>query len=261
MILNNKWFNYLVLICLFILIGMGVTYFAQDNGNQTAETVQGSKDDILSKLKPAPEGYAWYVTKEGGFAFLYENSDRINICDDTALCTLLKIPHGGLIINNTNVISLDNTSDNILPGGKNGTGSVARFGEIGRQDLYRTSIGVAYMDNESRIDPNQLNPEQTVLEIRKRYDEEFKIAPIVFTEKNRGTYNPDHTKPLPPVFIITNSGVFRIGPLTNDPMQRADGELCITESQEDCIRPGTSREDYAGLPEYINTIVQSFTVI
>jgi len=254
MILNNKGCNYLAVSCFFILIGMGVMYFAQDRGNQAVETAHDSKDNILSKLEVAPEGYQWYVTKEGGFAFLHPSTSRVDICSDPALCTILGILTGGIIIDNNPY------EYKTIPGGKDGGELWKRTGnDVGKVDIYPRGLSITYMDDESRM-----TFEKADAFIREYNNREYGVEPIIFIEQNRGTYEADYMKPLPPVFLITRVGVFKIGTLANDPLQKYDynPELCVTKFNEDyCTEPTRNYEDYSELPKYINTIVQSFTVI
>jgi hypothetical protein len=254
MIVNNKWCVYLSLIFLFVLIGGGIIYLNQDKDNQTTETEQDYEDNILSTLKPAPEGYVWYITKKaGGFAFLYPDISRVDICGDPALCTVLGTLTGGIIIDNNNLYKT-------IPGGKDGGYVWKRDNSaIEIADMYPKGLSVTYMDTESRM-----VPEKAEESIREYYVNEKKVEPIIFHEASRGVYSVDYTKPLPPVFLITRVGVFKISTLANelDSPQRRQVDLCHTKFSKDyCLQSGVNYDDYAELPKYINTIVQSFTVL
>lgn len=249
MTFKNK-FIYFGLVCLFVVAGVGATYLSQNKDSQFSE----AEDNLLSKLKPAPEGYAWYATKEGGFAFLHPSISRVDICSDPALCTVLGVSTGGIIINNNPY------KYKTIPGGKDGAWLWKRTGnDVEKVDMYPKGLSITYMDTESRM-----TFEKADAFIREYNTSENGVGPIIFTEQNRGTYEADYMKPLPPVFLITRSGVFKISTLANDPLQK-DGhnpEMCATKFNEDyCTEPTRNYEDYAELPKYINTIIQSFTII
>ncbi len=245
--LNKKSICYLVSVFLLSVISVGVVYIVIDNQSDHAE------DNVLSTLKPAPEGYQWYVTEEGGFAFLYSNTNKVSVCSEPALCAILGVVTGGIIIDN------DHYDFKVVPGGRDGNALPKMFGDVEKIDIYPNAFGVTYMDTESRM-----TPERAEEYIREYYKPGSKEEPIIFTEQNRGIYDADYMKPLPPVFLITRAGVFKISTLANNPLQKDDydPEICVTEFNEDyCPSPTRNYEDYAELPKYINTIIQSFTVI
>jgi hypothetical protein len=229
---------------LILLIILGAYYWIGTQQN-TKIAIETTTQD---KFATAPAGYKWYITQEGGFAFLYPDTSRIDICADPGLCKILGTATGGIIVNNY-------YGSKFIPGGKDGGALWRRSGKIEMPDFYPHAITITYQDTESR------QPQEEAINTIHQY---YPNA-IVFTENDRGMYTADFMKPLPPVFLVTKVGVFHISMPANDPMQNTDIKVCTQENEADCtpLRPGRSYTDgdYEKMPEYINTIVQSFTVL
>lgn len=195
------------------------------------------------QLKPAPEGYLWFFSEEYGLAFLYPEKASVNFCSDYIFCEKFGISPGGIIINTT-------PSSEIVLGEKTGWDSVKR-------DLYGLDIKVSPYS----IDNSPTDIEQTIADVKSNYYDYYGVEPVIFTEQNRGTYEADYTKLLLPVYFVSKNGAFSIGSFANDILKSEDEEFCINESQEDCLMPIQSHDNYIKVREYINTIIQSFTVI
>lgn len=244
----NRPTSYLGILLLFILIGTSSISLLNKKNDYESEKL---KEDSI-KLSPAPDGYQWYLTEEGGFAFLYPSEYRVAVCEDEALCTILGTVTGGLLLH-------PNPNTKITPGGEGGYGLWKRTGTVGTVDMYPFSLTVTRMDDESRMDT-----EEAKSELNRMYKDVYKKPnPIFFGTNKSDIYNADFMKPLPHAFLFTKKGIFKISTMANDPMQNTDIKICSEELSNECVdlMPSRNYEDYGDLPKNINTIIQSFTIL
>lgn len=256
MISKNKIICFLVL-GLLVVIAAGVMFFDENKSDEEKNTFESSETNIwyttkengfvsnvnFPQLKPAPEGYLWFFSEEYSLAFLYPEKATVNFCSDYIFCKKFGVIPGGVIINTT-------PSSEAVFGAKTGWDSV-------RRDLYGLDIEVSPYS----IDNYPTDIDQTIVDVKSNYYEYYGAEPVIFTEQNRGTYEADYKKLLLPVYFVSKKGAFSIGFFANDISKGGNQEFCVRESQEDCITPTQSYEDFVKIREYINTIVQSFTVI
>ena len=255
MTFKNKFIGLGILV-LFVIVGIGATYFIQNKPNEEKNIFEPSEEytwytteekgftssSDFPQLKPAPDGYLWYVSDEYSFAFLYPEKSSVNFCSDYIFCKKFGTIPGGIIINTT-------PSSEVILGEKTGWDSVKR-------DLYGLDIKVAPYNEDTRA-----TPEEIEADVRNVHYEYYKAEPVIFTEKNRGTYTADYTKLLLPIYFINKNGAYSISLFANDISKGEDEKFCISKSQENCIMPNLTYEDNIKIQEYINTIIQSFTVI
>ena len=255
MTFKNKFIGF-GMLGLLVVVGIGLTYFEKNKSNEEKNTFESLEtytwytteekgfisNENFPQLKPAPEGYLWYVSDEYSLAFLYPNEASVNFCSDSLFCEKFGSISGGIIINTT-------PSSEIVSGEKTGWDSVKR-------DLYGLDIEVAPYSEDTHA-----TVEQTEADVRNVYYDYYKVDPIIFTEQNRGTYDADYTKPLLPVYFINKNGAYSIGFFANDMSKDKDEKFCINELQANCVMSTQSYEDYMKIREYINTVIQSFTVI